>query len=304
MSLSSVGAAGLGDQSQVLAQMLSRLDGSRAIKADTSAKKAVTATAANSPAPGAPAKTALTGTDKSKLSDQILALLVRLQQQPPAGNATTALNNGSAAGSGSTTDKPAHALFSAMDGNRDGAVTQSEMETYIQRQGGTQSQADKLFTALSRKTSSAISEHQLASDIAQALKTQHHRRQHHQAVGAPPSSSGNTSSTDLASQIFGELDGNTDGTLSAAELTAGGLLDPTRSFGPSSVPIANPSNSPANLDTDRNGSVSASEFASFFSSLQSQTQSDTATMANLLQKASQAYGSAASISRAANAMQS
>jgi Ca2+-binding EF-hand superfamily protein len=337
MSLLSVGASGLGNQSQILAKMLSRLDGSQATIADTSPKNAGTTTSTNSAAPVTGASTALTGTDQSRLSDQILALLVRLQQQTPASNSATTPNNGSAAGSGSTIGKPARALFSAMDSNGDGSVTQAEMETYIQRQGGTQSQADTLFTALSQKASSGISEHQMASDIAKGFSVRHH---HHHAAAAPPSSPTDLASqqifqgpptdlasqqifqgpptdlasqqifqgppTDLASQqIFGGLDSNKNGTLSAAELNAAGLgTDPTLSTPSSGTSSSNAPNSLASLDSNGDGSVSANEFASFFSSLELQIQSDTATMANLMQKASQAYGSAANISRPANAMQS
>ena len=310
MSLLSVGASGFGGPSQILARMLSQLDSTQATNADASTKAAGNTTSTNFAAPEPDASTALTGTDQSRLSDQILALLVRLQQQTPAGGSQTAnANNGSAPGSGSTSGStasaPVHALFSAMDSNGDGIVTEAEMENYIQQQGGTQSQADKLFTTLTQNGSSGITENQLASDIAQAQKAHHHHH-HHQSAEAPPSSSGDTSSTDLASQIFGGLDSNQDGTLSAGELTAAGLgtTDPTLSSAASSgASSSNAPNSLASLDSNGDGSVSANEFASFFSSLELQIQSDTATMANLLQ-ASQAYGSAAGGSSPPSVIQS
>jgi Ca2+-binding EF-hand superfamily protein len=305
MSLLSVGASGLGNPSQILARMLSQLDSTQATNADASTKAASNTTSTNFAAPEPDASTALTGTDQSRLSDQILALLVQLQQQTQAdGSQTTSANNSSAPGSGSTAGAPVHALFSAMDSNGDGTVTQSEMETYIQQQGGTQSQADKLFTALTQNGSSGISENQLASDVAQGQKAHHHHH-HHQSAEAPPSSSGGTSSTDLASQIFAGLDSNQDGTLSAAELTSAGLgtTDPTLSAASSGTPSSNAPNSLASLDSNGDGTVSANEFASFFSSLELQIQSDTATMANLLQ-ASQAYGSAAGGSSPPSVIQS
>ncbi len=306
MSLLSVGASGFGNPSQILARMLSQLDSSQATTTDPSSKNAGAATSAIFAAPDTDASTALTGADQSKLSDQILALLVQLQQQTQAdGSQTTNANNSSAAGSGSTISKPVHDLLSAIDSNGDGTVTQSEMETYIQQQGGTQSQADKLFTALAQNGSSGISEDQLASDIAQGLKAHHHHH-HHQAVDAPPSSSGDTSSADLASQIFGGLDSDKDGTLSSAELTAAGLgtADPTLSAASSGTSSSNPSNAIANLDSNGDELVSANEFATFFSSLELQIQSDTATMAHLLQQASQAYSSAASVSSPTTIIQS
>src|SRR5258708_4036421 len=299
MSLLSVGASGFGNPSQILARMLSQLDSTQATNADASANAAGNATSTNFAAPEPDARTALAGTDQSRVTDRIFALLVQLQQQPPtAASQTTNANDSSAPGSGSTSGStigtPVQALFSAMDSNGDGTVTQSEMENYIQQQGGTQSQADKLFTTLTQNGSSGISENQLASAVAQGQKAHHHHH-HHQSTEAPSSSSGDTSSTDLAAQIFGGLDSNKDGTLSAAELTSAGLgtTDPTLSTASSS----NAPNSLANLDSNGDGSVSANEFATFFASLELQIQSDTATMANLMQQASQAYSSAAGDSR-------
>jgi Ca2+-binding EF-hand superfamily protein len=289
--------------------MLSQLDGTQATNADASAEAAGNATSTNFAAPEPDASTALTGTDQSRLSDQILALLVQLQQQTQTdGSQTASANNSAAPGSGSTTGAPVHALFSAMDSNGDGIVTEAEMETYIQQQGGTQSQADKLFATLTQNGSSGISENQLASDVAQGQKAHHRHHHHHDAADTPPSSSGGTSSTDLASQasqIFGGFDSNQDGTLSAAELTSAGLgvTDPALSAASNGTSSSNAPNSLASLDSNGDGSVSANEFATFFASLELQIQSDTATMANLLQ-ASQAYGSAAGSSSPPSVVQS
>jgi Ca2+-binding EF-hand superfamily protein len=164
-----------------------------------------------------------------------------------------------------------------------------------------------LFTTLNQNGSSGISENQLASDVAQGQKAHHHHH-HHPSAEAPPSSSGDTSSTDLASQasrIFGGLDSNQDGTLSAAELTSAGLgaADPALSAASNGTASSNTPNSLASLDSNGDGSVSANEFATFFASLELQIQSDTATMANLLQ-ASQAYGSAAGGSSPPSVVQS
>jgi Ca2+-binding EF-hand superfamily protein len=301
-----------GDPSQILARMLSRLDNTQATNADASANAAGNTTSTNFAAPEPDASTALTGTDQSRLSDQILALLVQLQQQTTAdASQTTNANNSSAPSSGSTISQPVHALFSAMDSNGDGIVTEAEMENYIQQQGGTQSQADKLFATLTQNSSSGISEDQLASDVAQGQKAHHHHH-HHEPADASPSSSGNTSSTGLASQasqasqIFAGLDSNKDGTLSAAELTSAGFgtTDPTLSAASGGASSSNAPNSLASLDSNGDGSVSANEFASLFASLELQIQSDTATMANLMQQASQAYGSAAGGSSPPSVVQS
>ena len=306
MSLSSVGASGFGDPSQILARMLSRLDSTQATTTDTDPKNVGTTTSVTFIAPEPDASTALTGTDQSRLSDQILALLVQLQQQAPAdASQTSNANNGSAASSGSTIDPRVHQVFSAMDSNSDGIVTQSEMENYIQQQGGTQSQADNLFSALTQNGSSGIDENQLASDVAQGQKAHHHHH-HHQSAEASSSSSGDNSSTDLASQIFAGLDSNQDGTLSAAELTAAGLdtTGSTPSAASGGTTSGATSNTIASLDSNGDGTVSTSEFASFFSSLESQIQSDMATMANLLQQASQAYSATADGSSPPSVIQS
>jgi len=61
--------------------MLSQLDSTQATNADASANAAGNTTSTNFAAPEPDASTALTGTDQSRLSDRILALLVQLQQQ-------------------------------------------------------------------------------------------------------------------------------------------------------------------------------------------------------------------------------
>src|SRR5258706_9263493 len=94
MSLLSVGASGFANPSQILARMLSQLDSSQPTTNDISSKNAGTATPAAFVAPQTDASTALTGTDQSKLSDQILALLLQMQQQTPVDNSQTTAANG------------------------------------------------------------------------------------------------------------------------------------------------------------------------------------------------------------------
>jgi Ca2+-binding EF-hand superfamily protein len=303
MSISSVGASGFGNPSQILAMMLSRLDNTQSTNnTTTSSTGSGNATPATFAAPGNDAGNALTGTDQSKLSDRILAVLVELQQQSSAGNSNPANGANAPAPSASAIGNPVQQLFSAMDGNGDGSVSQSEMETYIQAQGGTQSQADELFSSLDQNGSDALSETQLAGDVAQGHRA--HHGHHHHGEASQTNSDASSSTADLASQIFGALDGNQDGTLSSAELMAG-----TQNSNPASGPVSGSASNGnpdllAQIDSNGNGSISNSEFSSYFASLEQQIQSDTTAMNALMQRAAQAYGSAANMFDPASLMAS
>jgi len=284
MSISSVGASGFGNPSQILALMLSRLD-------KTQSPDNTTMTTSGNAAPGNDAGTALTGTDQSKLSDRILAVLVELQQQGSAGESNPGNGANAPAPSASATGNPVQQLFSAMDGNGDGVVSQSEMEGYIQAQGGTQSQADELFSSLDQNGSGGLSETQLTNDVAQGHRA--HHGHHHHGEASQPNADASSSTADLASQIFGALDSDQDGTLSPDELMAE-MQNSTSASGPVSRSAS--SGNPdllASIDSNGNGSISNSEFSSYFASLEQQIQSDTTAMNALMQRAAQAYGSAA-----------
>jgi hypothetical protein len=218
MSISSVGASGFGNPSQILARMLTRLDNTQSPATDRTSRISGNAASAAFASHGNDAGNALTGTDPSKLSDRILAVLVELQQQSSAGDSQPGGADDAAAAPASPIGNPIQQLFSAMDGDGDGGINQSEMETYIQAHGGTQNQADELFSALDRNDSGSLSETQLAGDVAPGHRAYH---SHHHPEEAPQTNSDDSSSPDdPASQISGALDGDQDETSAGSDTAA------------------------------------------------------------------------------------
>ncbi len=182
----------------------------------------------------------LTGSPQPSLSDAILATL--MQMQAAGGTAATAPTN------------PVQNLFNAMDADGDGSVSQGEMETYLEKAGATQGQADAVYSALDPNgTPGGISENQLASALPQAGAASHHHHHHHHANGA-----GNSPVDSLMSL----LDGNQDGAVSQDEF--------------SSVVTANGGTAAqaasdfAALDSDKSGSLSSADFATAWQNIQSQ----------------------------------
>ena len=118
----------------------------------------------------------LSGNSKAALSSEILALLLQLQslsgsaQTSPSSNAattaTSAISSTSAANS-STMANSIASLFSSMDANSDGTVSQTEFESYIQNLGGTQNEADALYSQLDQGSSTGLTEQQLQQDASQ-----------------------------------------------------------------------------------------------------------------------------------------
>jgi Ca2+-binding EF-hand superfamily protein len=186
---------------------------------DGSAGSSSTTTAAAS----APLQNTLTGSTKAAVSDQILALLTQLQQLASTlGNGQQAsstlvsvnstANSSVAIAPSSTTADPLSNLIAAIDSNGDGAISQSELETYIQKLGGTSAEADALFAGLNQGGTGDLTKTQLASDLQQAQPigaSQHHHHHH----GAP-------SATDVANELVSASDTSGDGSVSQSEFTS------------------------------------------------------------------------------------
>jgi Ca2+-binding EF-hand superfamily protein len=102
-------------------------------------------------------------------------------------------------------------LFSAMDTDSDGSVTQSELESYITDAGGTTDQADELYSQLASDTDSGITESDLASAAPPPPPHGGHR-----AGGPPPS---DMTSDSAGSDLVSALDSDGDGTVSEDELS-------------------------------------------------------------------------------------
>jgi Ca2+-binding EF-hand superfamily protein len=290
MSIGGIGVfGGANDQSQMLLRMLARLDSSGApASASTSNNGAFPAAATVSDA-GPPT---VTGSNQVSLSNDVLALLVQLQQQNVG--AETQVSAGITASQQTiSASDPVLQLFNAMDTNGDGSVSEAEMEAYIEGKGGTQSQADALYAALTQENNasgaSGLSEAQFASDVSQAQGPGHHHHHHHGsfALGALASDPAGA-----ASQIFNALDTNHDGTVSADEFAA--AFSPNSSAAGSGTAI-NPSSVFAQIDQNGDGSITSNELGSFITALDQKIQSAASTLGSLGQIAVSSYDSSAQL---------
>jgi len=167
------------------------------------------------PASGCAAPNALTGPSSPQLSSSILDALMQLQQ-----DSGTSSTNGAAMDS---SQDPMQQLFTAMDTDGDGSVSQTEMESYIEDQGGTQTQADQLFQSLDTSGSGALSESQMAQ-AAQTNHHHHHIHHHHHHHGDAGAADSSQSSTDPASTLDTDNDGS-DGDDNFTDLLTGGSTD-------------------------------------------------------------------------------
>ena len=292
MSIGSVGAFGSVDPGEILAKMLARLDSTNDTNSTTSSNFNTNTGSVPAASEGA-ASNALTGTGQSTLSDQVLALLVHLQQQSAGGGTQAGANTSTVPQTLSATD-PVQQLFSAMDTDGDGSVSKSEMESFIQGKGGTQAQADALFSALTQNTggqnaATGISEQQMAADVSQAQHSGHH---HHHGGHGMDSGGANTAS-DAMAQIFNALDTNHDGSISADEFST--AFRTTNTTGGTGASATDPAALFAQIDSNSNGMVSSSELGSFLTALAQQTQSNVNTMGMFGQLAAQSYSSTAGL---------
>jgi Ca2+-binding EF-hand superfamily protein len=268
-----IAAAAAGAASQLLSTLLSKLSSSYAPSSSSSTTPALTSAMQQAmPGDAAPPKPA----PKPQLSEQTLLALVALQAQ----------NGGSAASSGGSTasSDPVQKLFSAMDSDGNGTVSQSEMESYIEKQGGTQGQADSLFSAINQTNSatsgsSGISESQMASAVSQAQQVQQAHHHHHHKSGRANEQADNT-----ASALLQALDGNDDGSVSEDEfssfITANGGT------------AANASSDFAALNTSGSNALTSADFAKAFNAYQTQqnTQSPGSMVVSLLNQLAGASG--------------
>jgi Ca2+-binding EF-hand superfamily protein len=273
--------AAAGAASQLLSTLLSKLSSSYAPSSSSSTTAALTS-AMQQALPGE--KTPPKPAPKPQLSDQTLLALVALQSQ----NGSDAAATGSAASA-----DPVQKLFSAMDTDGDGEVSQSEMEAYIQKQGGSQAQADSLFSAIDQTNSASrgsngISESQMASAMSQAQQVQQahggHHHHHHK------SGSANDQADTTASSLLQALDGNDDGSVSEDEfsnvITANGGT------------AADASSDFAALNTGNSNALTSTDFAKAYNAYQTQqnTQSPGSLVVSVFNQLAGASGGATSIS--------
>lgn len=196
MSIGAIGASGSGNLNQILASLLSRIDPSTTASTSTDD----TDDANFTPAAASPScNNALTGSTSAQLSGNVLGVLMGLQQQSGAQPVSATGSN------------PLDQLFTAMDSNGDGSVSQSEMETYLGQQGATTGQADALFASLDQNGSGGISESQMGSALQQSAQV-HRGGGHHHHHGA----SGTSSAADTLLQA---MDADDSGSVSQDEFS-------------------------------------------------------------------------------------
>jgi Ca2+-binding EF-hand superfamily protein len=162
---------------------LSQLDSTQATDA-TNGNGTCGSTSSNSTSASTNSTDASTTAGSAALSSEILALLIQLQSQTGSTAATSSSSSSSGATSGvtgttgtsgtsSTTANPIASFFSSLDTDGNGSISQSEFESFIENLGGTQSQADTLYSQLTQNSSNSsnsssstngLTEQQLAQD--------------------------------------------------------------------------------------------------------------------------------------------
>jgi len=249
---------------QRLATLFSELSPTSPTSGSSTSPTTPTAAASAPFTPTTPSDTCLTGSTQPSLSSQILATL--MQMQGAAGQTTGAAAN------------PVQTLFNAMDSDGDGSVSQSEMESYVEKAGGSQAQADTLFGALNPNgNGSGISESQMASAAPTPGAMGHHHHHHH-ASGASGSP---------ADALMSLLDTNQDGSVSQTEfsnvVTANGGT------------AAQASSDFTALDSDKSGTLTSADFATAWQNIQNQ-QGGGSFVNTILDAFAKANNSAATVS--------
>lgn len=282
-----IASVAAGAASQLLSALLSKLSSSSATSsASSSSSSTLTATtSAFAQAIPGESNSATSAPPTSPLSGDVLMALMALQAQSGATAGDTSTSSSSP---GSATD-PVQQLFSAMDSDGDGEVSQSEMEAYIEKQGGTQAQADSLFSALDQSNaasggSSGISESQMASAVSQSQQAHGaHHRHHHKSGGT------NDQADNVANTLLQAMDSNDDGSVSEDEfsnfITANGGT------------AADASSDFAALNTSGSNALTSADFAKAFNAYQAQqsTQSQGSMMVSLLDQLSSVMGNGTSV---------
>lgn len=188
------------------------------------------------------------------LSDEILSLLTQLQQSTTG--ATGATTTATASISTASASDPLSQLMSAMDTDGDGTVSETEMESYIQNQGGTKDQADTLFTALNQGNTGNLTQATLSNDLQQAQAAPPpggHHHHHHMP-----------SADQVGSDLLDAMDTNGDGSVDQSEFSSfmsqigGSSTDATSDF--------------AALDPNSTGSVSAADFSTAIKAFENASQ--------------------------------
>jgi Ca2+-binding EF-hand superfamily protein len=239
-----------GGVTHYLSSLLSALSPARPAAAAASASAPSFASSVDC-GPAAPAGAAAPVTAPSQsLSDEILALLTQLQASVSDAGGAAAASTSIAAASASAS--PLQQLMSAADGDGDGTISESEFESYIQKQGGTKDQADALFSGLNQGSTGDLTQTQLAGDLQQARPAgaAHGHHHHHK----PPSADR------VGNDLVQAMDTDGDGTVDQSEFTS----FVTAQGGTAAQAMSDF----AALDPNGSGSVSAAQFSNAVSAFE------------------------------------
>jgi Ca2+-binding EF-hand superfamily protein len=244
MSITGIGG-GIGNASQMLSILLSRLDQSANA---TSGNDDAVQTSSN--ANGAGCQPAISGSAKPSLSSMVIGALIGEQMQSSDASASTSLSTLSM----SSGQDPVQSLFSAMDNDGDGQVSQAEMESYIKSKSGTQSEADTLYGMLTQDGSQSLTETQLAARAPQPPGGMdgvegHHGHHHHMRSG-----------DGAADALMQALDIDGSGSVDQNELTSFVTANGGTSDQASSIFSA--------LDTSKTNALGSADFAAAIENLQ------------------------------------
>jgi Ca2+-binding EF-hand superfamily protein len=164
----------------------------------------------------------------SGFSDQVQAQLIGYQAQGWPGAPST-----------SPGGQLAQNLFAQIDGNGDGAISQSELEQAVTKAGGTKEAADALYAKLDPNGTGSVSEQQFSQSLFGALPHHHHHHGGTGAAGATDATDGSATGSaadaltslfnadgggaafsplQIAQNIFTQIDSNGDGAITQGEL--------------------------------------------------------------------------------------
>ncbi|MGC8534236.1 MAG: EF-hand domain-containing protein [Rhizomicrobium sp.] len=173
---------------------------------------------------GTGAPTSLNAPARPALTSGILNLL--MQQIENSGTTSApgtpgTTSGASAAGTSSAlaTGNPVQALFTAIDSNGNGSISQSELEKFIEAAGGTQTQADALYAQLDPNGSGSVSEATLTADMKALQGHFHHHHGMNGDRGNILAMLASKSPNQLAGNMASAMDSNKDGVVSQSELT-------------------------------------------------------------------------------------
>ncbi|HLN08105.1 MAG TPA: EF-hand domain-containing protein [Xanthobacteraceae bacterium] len=159
----------------------------------------------------------------------------------------------------------AQSLFSQIDTNGSGSITQSELEQAVTSAGGTTQAADALYAKLDPNDTGSVSEQQFAQTLSQLMPHHHHFHSEQadagngDAQGALASllstTGGAGSPAQLAQSLFSQIDTNGTGAITRSELEQAVTAAGGTSQGADALY--------AQLDPNNTGSVSEQQFAQY-----------------------------------------